>query len=285
MRMMSFLNDFAISLTYPPLFSLALLLCGGLALALRRRRIGAALLLGGCAWSVVWSIPQCAAWLRAPLEQRFPVVEANDLPKADAIVVLGGGSYSWRHRADVRLEDLAHSRLAGGARAWLAGRAPIVVLSGGPGEAEVMAEAIAKLDVPASALVLEQRSWDTRSNALFAAKLAERHGIRRVLLVTSSLHMPRASYWFREYGLEVLPAPVPEPGLRGGWTRRWLPSLGALWRSGRAWKEYAGLLAARMRTLSGETALDRPGKTLNVNERKRDAPHNADFTPARRAPT
>ena len=67
--------------------------------------------------------------------------------------------------------------------------------------------------------------------------------MQRVLLVTSSLHMPRASLLFRQAGVEVVTVPVPEPSNRDTWRQRWFPSRRALWRSGRAWKEYAGLLA------------------------------------------
>ena len=257
--MLSALSEFLVSLTYPPFLSFWLLLCGVAAVALRWRRSGKALLLAAGAWSLLWSIPQSAEWLRAPLEQRYPQVEANALPSADAIVVLGGGSYAWLHRAEIRLEDLENSRLATGARAWFSGRAPIIILSGGRGgngrsEAALMAVAMARVGVPSSALMLEERSRDTHDNALFTAELARQHDIRRVLLVTSALHIPRASYWFRAAGLEVVPVPVPEPGIRGNWKRRWLPSRDALWRSGRAWKEYAGLLEAHLETtLKGMT--------------------------------
>lgn len=253
--MLSALNDFVVALTYPPMLSLALAACGVVAGVVRRRRTGRALVLLACAWTMLWSIPQCAHWLRAPLERVYPPIEPGDLPRADAIVVLGGGSYAWLQRADVRLEDLEYSRVAAGARAWMAGAAPIVILSSGSyagrgrSEADVMASAITRLGVPASALLLEDRSRDTHGNALFSAELARRKGIGSVVLVTSSLHMPRASYWFRQTGLRVIPASVPEPGPSADWKRRWLPSRRALWRAGRAWKEYAGLLAARVQTL------------------------------------
>lgn len=252
--MSSAIIEFLVTLTYPPFLSLSLLLCGVVALLLRCRRLSKALMLLAFVWSLVWSIPQCTAWLRAPLELRYPRIEVAAMPRADAIVVLGGGSYAWLHRAEVRLEDLDNSRIATGARAWLAGRAPVVILSGGRGgngrsEAAFMAAAIARVGVPASAVMLEERSRDTQGNALFTAQLAKRHAIRRVLLVTSSLHMPRASYWFREAGLQVAPVPVPEPELLGDWRQRWIPSTAALWRSGRAWKEYAGLLEAHLATM------------------------------------
>ncbi len=253
--MLAALNDFVVSLTYPPVFSLWLLLCAAVAAAVRWRRTGRALVLSAFAWSALWSVPQCTQWLRAPLEDRYPSVEPGALPRADAIVVLGGGSYAWLQRADVRLEDLEHSRVATGARAWFAGRAPVVVLSSGSNagrgrrEADIMAAATERLGVPAAALLLERRSRDTHRNAIFTARLAERHGIHRVLLVTSSLHMPRASYWFRDVGLDVVPVPVPEPESGTGWKARWLPSRSALWRSGRAWKEYAGLLSAHVQAM------------------------------------
>lgn len=245
--------EFLISLTYPPFLSLFALLCGGAVLLLRWRKLAKALAIFAFAWTMLWSIPQCAAWLRAPLERQYPLVEATALPRADAIVVLGGGHFNWLDRDEIRLEDLDHSRLATGARAWLSGRAPVVILSGGRGgngrsEAARMGAAIARVGVPASAIMLEERSRDTRGNARFTAELARRHGIARVLLVTSSLHMPRASFWFRESGLQVVPVPSPEPGPGASWRQRWMPSRGALWRSGRAWKEYAGLLEAHLET-------------------------------------
>jgi len=254
MKILSFLNDLVVALTYPPMLSLGLLACGAVAAAIGWRKSGKALVVAACAWSVLWSIPQCAHWLRAPLERQYVALEAAALRRADAIVVLGGGSYAWLQRPEVQIDDLEHSRVAAGARAWLAGRAPVVMLSSGSNagkgrsEADIMAAAIERLGVPDSALILEDRSRDTHDNALFSAKLAERQDIHRVLLVTSSLHMPRATYWYRQYGLDVIPAPVPEARIRGSWTQRWLPSRAALWRSGRAWKEYAGLLAAHVQT-------------------------------------
>ncbi|TWI01772.1 uncharacterized SAM-binding protein YcdF (DUF218 family) [Luteimonas cucumeris] len=249
--MLPSIQDLVVSLTYPPTLSAWLLACAGACLLLRLRAAAATIAAVALAWSLTWSIPQASDWLRGRLESRYPVVAEATLPQTDAIVVLGGGHYGWVERPGIRIEQLENSRIAAGARAWLSGRAPIVILSGGgaPGdsEASTMATAIARLGVPRSALILEERSRDTRDNALFTAALAERRGMRRVLLVTSSLHMPRASLLFRQAGVDIVPVPVPERATRAEWHDRWLPSFGALWRSGRAWKEYAGLLAAHLR--------------------------------------
>lgn len=249
---MTAVADFVGWLTFPPSLSLVLLLAAGLAWMLRWRKSGVAFGSAALAWSLLWSLPACSDWLRATLERRTPVVAEAQLPLADAIVVLGGADPGyWVHRDDVRPEDLKSSRLAAGARAWMAGRAPIIILSGGggpkgPSEAATMAKAITRLGIPRSALLLEERSRDTRDNAVYTAQLASRLGMRRVLLVTSAVHMPRASLQFRRAGLVTHPAPAPEYTRRRGPVAQWRPSHSALQRSGRALKEYAGLLAAHV---------------------------------------
>jgi uncharacterized SAM-binding protein YcdF (DUF218 family) len=252
MSVLNLLREFIVSLTYPPSLTLLLLAVGGGLMLLKFRRLAAATALVGVAWSVLWSLPVISESGRQMLERRYPVVqEASALPTADAIVVLGGGSsYRWMNRPDVDAEDLQYSRLAAGARAWKAGRAPVIILSGGGNkqvtEAERMAEAITRLGVPRSALRLEEHSNDTRDNAFNSMALAggkQRH----VLLVTSSLHMPRAAMLFREAGAEVTAVPVPEGRARNGVLSRWVPSPRALWRSGRALKEYLALVAVCVR--------------------------------------
>ncbi|HVQ32300.1 MAG TPA: YdcF family protein [Lysobacter sp.] len=248
---MLFIRDTLIALTYPLALTLVVLLVAALAWRLGKRRVAGVLAAAAIAWSAIWSIPHNAEWLRESLENRHAAEEAADaLPLADAIVVLGGGGYTWIDRPDVTLDKLKYSRLAAGARLYLAGRAPRVILSGGGEgdrtEARNMARGMRRFGIPESALLLEERSSDTTTNARFTAALARKHGIHRILLVTSGVHMPRASLLFRRTGVAVVEVPVPEPTIGGSWADRWLPSPRALWRSGRVLKEYAGLLALCM---------------------------------------
>lgn len=254
--MLPLLQSFVVSLTYPLTLSLWLLGFGAICLLLRRRKAAIALGVFAVTWSLTWSIPQASDWLRGHLEFHYPKVAEETLPKADAIVVLGGGQdYGWLKRPDIRLDELESSRVAAGARAWLAGRAPLIILSGGKtgrsSEAQRMAEAINQLGIPDSVLLLEERSRNTRDNAQFTAALAKPRGVRTVLLVTSGLHMPRAALLFREAGFHVVPVPVPERSRRMSWLRSWLPSSSALWRSGRAMKEFTALAAAHLQKRAG----------------------------------
>lgn len=250
------LQKLIVGLTYPPALSLCLLVLAVGLLLLRYRRSAAAVFAAAVAWSALLSVPTASDWLRGRLEQQYPLVEEAALPYADAIVVLGGGvRYGWLDRPDVRPEDLQNSRLAAGARAWLAGRAPVVILSGGgenagegsdDSEARMMATAIERLGVPPSALLLEERSRNTRDNARYTAAIARTRQAHRILLVTSAIHMPRAIEQFQGEGIDVVAVPVPERARRVSWKDRWFPSRSALWRSGRAIKEFGGLLMIRI---------------------------------------
>lgn len=238
-------------LSYPLYASIVVASVGLLAILLRFRRIGRALIGLGIAWSLLWSIPVASDWLRGTLEKRHRIVDEQTLPRADAIVVLGGATrYGWMQHERVDPWELGSSRLAAGARAWLSGRAPIVILTGGRGdqgssEAARMKRAIMRLGVPEHALRLEEHSRNTEDNAIQTAHIAHRLGARRILLVTSALHMPRAMLLFKRTGLEVVAVPVPERAVRTTWMDRWLPSSNVLWRSGRALKEYIALVALR----------------------------------------
>jgi uncharacterized SAM-binding protein YcdF (DUF218 family) len=134
----------------------------------------------------------------------------------------------------------------------------LVVLSGGTGamgestsEAEAMAQLLLEWQLPRGALLLEERSLNTAQNAQMSQALLERRGIRRVLLVTSALHMPRALLHFEAAGLEVIPAATDHEGRATDhwpWWQRWLPSTDALDGSARALKEWLGLHLARLST-------------------------------------
>lgn len=247
------LASIASALSYPLYASIAIAACGVLALLVGLRKTGKGLVVMAILWSALWSVPVASDGLRATLEGRHVQLEEEALPKADAIVVLGGATrYWWLRREQIDPWELGNSRLAAGARAWLSGRAPMVILTGGKGgrdasEAARMKTAIQRLGVPPSVLVLEEKSRNTEDNAANTARLARQLGVRHVLLVTSALHMPRAVLLFEQQGFIVTPVPVPETKHRDAWHERWLPSPSALWRSGRALKEYVALAALHLR--------------------------------------
>ncbi len=249
---MYILSKFVIALISPLGASLFL---GVLALLLslgRRRRFSTYCGALAVVWLGVWSLPMASDWLRGTLESQFPAVEIADLPQVDAIVVLGGGVTPPSMGSDMPNLEGGADRVWFGARLFHAGKAPLVVLSGGSdpeysafSEAESMALFMVTLGVERDVLLLESASRNTSQNAVFTAALLAERGINRILLVTSALHMPRAAARFEEAGMIVIPAPTDhEVLLRPGW-QRWLPDTGALDGSARAMKEWVGFWVGR----------------------------------------
>jgi len=54
----------------------------------------------------------------------------------------------------------------------------------------------------------EDKSRTTWENAKNSKQLIEAEGVKKILLVTHSWHMPRAVYSFEQAGFEVTPAPT-----------------------------------------------------------------------------
>lgn len=196
----------ALSKTLPQLFlpvGLCLLL-QALALVLRRRR-RAALVVGVLALLMLWlpATPRIAEGLLSSLEQRHPARLAAASESADVIIVLGGGTTGRsRFKPEVDLGP-SGSRLLHGFRLYKAGKAPLLLLSGGslwtrPTEAEQMRGVLSEWGVPDGAMILEDESRNTRENAVASLRLMQRRGLKRALLVTSAFHMPRALAIFQK---------------------------------------------------------------------------------------
>ena len=104
------------------------------------------------------------------------------------------------------------------------------------------------LGLPNSAIVLENHSLSTRENALNCAKLMRELGLKRALLVTSSLHMRRAEAALRMAGVTTIPAPTDfEVNTRQSLIMNWIPSVSALSGSTAALHEMIGWWVYRWR--------------------------------------
>jgi uncharacterized SAM-binding protein YcdF (DUF218 family) len=128
---------------------------------------------------------------------------------------------------------------------------------GFPPESAQMAEIMQMLGVPRSAILEESASRSTHENATYTKRLLLAHNLRRVLLVTSAMTMPRALAAFRHQGLDAIAAPTDfTPGLgedsRGGVTElevdalNLLPNPQTLDESNAALHEYMGLVLYRL---------------------------------------
>lgn len=214
------------------------------------------------AFATLWlaSLPVVAHALAAPLEEKYPALTAQASPSADAILVLGGalsGAHPPR-RPTFNLGPAA-GRVWHTAQLYHAGKARWVIVAGGnqPGqeleqvEAEAIVEMLGVLGVPRHAMRMEGLSRNTRENAANSLPLVQSVGARRVLLVTSALHMPRALKTFAKAwsgsGIELIPVTTDvEPETPRFLLRPWLPDASALAFMTRTVKEYAGGIALDM---------------------------------------
>lgn len=213
------------------------------------------LLVGSNGW-VSRSLVQSLEW------QNIPPAE---LPKAEAIVVLGGATKpALPPRPSVDLSEEG-DRVLYAAQLYQQKKAPLVILSGGrinwrgsgPSESADMAEILSQVGVPASAIIQDPDSLNTYQNAVNVRKILDSRGIRQVLLVTSAMHMPRSLLIFKRQRIDAIPAPTdflvtsnelqelqssPQSKLLN-----LLPDTDRLYQFTRALKEYIGILVYRLR--------------------------------------
>ena len=191
------------------------------------------------------------------LEQRAGGLSAESLPRADAIVVLGGTLSPPEPAATDANLSAAADRLVYATRLYKLGKAPIVLIAGGNvdgtgaanAESVHAAQLLGEWGIPASAILTETESINTYENAVYSKLMLDQHGLKTVLLVTSAMHMPRALATFRSAGIEATPAPTDfeasgsgPPGLAN-----WAADPAALAVTTRTLKEYVGWLVYRSR--------------------------------------
>ena len=237
-----------------------ILALGGAALVLAaRKKARAAAGTGAAAFLLLLAVatPAIPNAMVASLERRYPPVAPQHSASADAIVVLGGCLAPERPpRLSAELVD-SSDRLLHAARLYRAGKAPVVLASGGTvpwtsssrPEAEEMAAFLVEWGVPRTAILVDARSRTTWENAVETEGILKARGARSILLVTSAIHMPRAVAAFRMTGLSVTPSPtdylVTDP--EAAPYLEWFPSPGSVSRFQVALWERGGLLYYRLR--------------------------------------
>jgi uncharacterized SAM-binding protein YcdF (DUF218 family) len=171
-----------------------------------------------CLW--VLSTNAFSVWLHHKVIPEYPLVTAQDLKdqSIQAIVVLGGGVVTGLPGGDQQLSKTSLERLRLGAQLARQSGLPLV-FSGGSGwgakeNSASEADVAQKVLRDAFGIELdfkESYSRDTQENAFHSLNLLASKKIKRIALVTSSTHMPRASYEFTKAGFVVTASAVGQP--------------------------------------------------------------------------
>ena len=211
---MSFLYSLLLKCLYPTSLSLLLLGC---AVAFRKRKA----LFRVCFGLAVGVLLVCGnGWIVRGLTKHleWQYLPPNPVPQADAILVLSGGILPpTPPRSTVEVAD-AGDRLLYGAYLFRKGSAPRIICTGNVATGGLalrpaaidMAEFLEMLGIPQDAIVTETKSEDTHQHGVYLGPLLRERGYKRVLLVTSAAHMPRAMGVFKKLcpDIEFIPAPT-----------------------------------------------------------------------------
>ena len=196
---------------------------------------------------IVCALPATSNVLWRQLERGHALQDPGDAPTAEAIVVLSGMlravprgdgfAYEWSEAAD---------RYFTGVDLALAMKAPKLIFtrgaqpwSAGAPEGEVLFERARRDLVPEGMLALTPPVENTAQEAQAVAEMLENG--RKIILVTSAFHMPRAQALFQDAGLDVTPWPV---DFRASVNRvtpmDFIPSAGGLSGTSAALREFLG---------------------------------------------
>ena len=240
----------------PLSFCIWLIIISGL-LTLWRKKLGVTLLFLTAALLWISSTPALSSHFLAYLERQYLPIPVSKCPKADAIVILGGGVGAAEYpRIEVDLTD-ASDRILHAARLYKAGKAPLIIATGGANtwlgtkiqEAFTMDKLLREWGVPESVIVREGNSLNTHQNAVNTKRLLNQKKLKTILLVTSASHMPRALATFRSAGITAIPSPTDYKIVdqEKSFVLSFLPDIGSLGGTTLALKEYLGLLVYRWR--------------------------------------
>ena len=227
----------------------------------------------GLSVALLWfeSTLTCVCLLGLPLERPYLATQAAEsLPKADAIVLLGGGIGKTEAMTYPDMFEGA-DRIWHAARLFKAEKAPTIIVSG-TNDLAATVPLLLDFGVPREAIVVDNTSRNTYENSRFTEKLLLSSGVGTtnvsvhcspspstfassdsspsVLLVTSAWHMPRACGNFSKTSLRVIPAACDFSannayhGARHFWD--WIaPSADMMARSFYLSKEWLGRLAKK----------------------------------------
>jgi uncharacterized SAM-binding protein YcdF (DUF218 family) len=146
----------------------------------------------------------------------------EEVPEATRVAVILGTQVLSGGRPSRTLE----ARVRHAAGLYKEGKVGLLVPTGGlgdypPSEGEVMARILREEGVPEDAVLLEDRALNTWDSARLLAGMADKLGVRSVVVVTDPLHCVRTVAAFRKAGLMARGEPVySSPMWRGKWLRR-----------------------------------------------------------------
>jgi uncharacterized SAM-binding protein YcdF (DUF218 family) len=202
---------------------------------------------------LVSALPLTADRLWTALEADYPYRLIESVENADAVVVLSGMLGGIETSEGVVTQWGDADRFMTGVDLVKSGKAPLIIFTRGqwpwlnlPSEGEVLARRAISMGISEKQILLTGIVTNTADEADEVKTLMEFGGMRRVILVTSSFHMPRAKMLFDRAGIVSIPYPTDfkSTGGHSDWMS-YLPSAGGLSGTSSALREFIGRLYYR----------------------------------------
>ncbi len=159
---------------------------------------------------LVFALTLLILLLGFPLAQMFCFGKTDYRRPADAIVVFGARVY-----ADGRCSDALADRVRTACGLYLDGLADRLILSGGPGDAnmhetEAMRSLAIQLGVLPEAIIRDEAGVNTQATVKNTCDMFESQGIDRILVVSHFYHLPRIKMTYQRRQWEVYTVPAEE---------------------------------------------------------------------------
>lgn len=196
----------------PPL-NLLLLLALGIFLLYRGNKFAKPAIIAAFLLFWIVSTPYFSEGALHLLEEQTSVL-VHSKQDADAIVILGGGTYfhAPEYEGQDTIVNATLERLRYGAKLQRETGKPILASGGKPlgnqlSEAQQMRSTLEQeFHVPVR--WIEDTSDNTLENAYHSFQILHLEGIQKIYLITHAWHMPRSAEVFRRAGFEVVEAPT-----------------------------------------------------------------------------
>ena len=225
-----------------PLGLVVLLIIFGIAF---RRRI---MIILSCFVLLGSALPVTAHFIWQGLEQQHPPKVLDRLGSYDAVVVLSGMLTGFKYKGTVRSDWGDPDRFFAGIEVLKSGKASTLIFTRGllpwgnlRAEGELLKIKAIEMGVDETQIILSDTVSNTAEEALAVKELIEENGINKILLITSSFHMPRAKLLFDRQGIssDTFPVDFRATGRDFTWLS-FLPSASGFSATSNGIREYIG---------------------------------------------
>jgi uncharacterized SAM-binding protein YcdF (DUF218 family) len=135
--------------------------------------------------------------------------QTDHAQQADVIIILGAGV-----EQNGKPDQGTIRRARHGAALYNKGLAPYILCTGGfvsnpqKSEASACKEILLELNIPESAILLEEKSNSTEENAIESRIVMDAKQFKTAVLVSDNFHLLRAEMLFHNRGMTVYPSPA-----------------------------------------------------------------------------